>query len=362
MPPAPVPTPPPASAPHRAVEAAIVGGGPAGLSAALVLGRARREVVVIDDARPAHFASEAVHGFLGQEGVSPRDLRRTAWRQLGPFAVSHAEGRVVKARGPRVTAATPDPSDGSGPPSADEGFVLTLGSGETIAARTVLLAGGLGYGVQPVEGLAELWGTKLLHCPFCHGWEVRGRRAAVIAPPALSGHFDELLRLWIDDLRVFAAWDEAAPEADLVGQGVPPTLLEAEEHRLAEHAGPVDRPVVERVHRDGDEAVVVSGSGEERFDVLFAPPVLTPVDDIPEQLGLERFASTKVTADAVGLKADPCGATAVPGLFAAGDLVNDVAAVALAVAGGSTAGSQMAQFLAPGVARAARSRAEESVR
>ena len=324
----------------REAEVVIVGGGPAGLAAALVLGRARRRVLVVDSGNPGHFAADGVHGFLGQEDVDPRELRRRVWEQLAPFDVELVQAQVVAGR------QLHDAGDGS---EAHTGtvFLLTLDDGSELRSQVVLLAGGIHYGVQPVDGLAELWGSKLFHCPFCEGWEVRDQRIAVVAPPTMVEHYEGFLQLWTDDVEIFGAWEQAAPTRELVEEaGVPPALIEADAARFAEQSGAVEVPVARSVRRDGEEVVVETDLGEHRFDVVFAPPVLAPVDDLPEQLGLTRYACSSVTTDAIGVEADLYGATCVPGLFAAGDLVSDTAAVAIAVAGGTRTAFAIARFIA----------------
>lgn len=299
----------------RRVEVAVVGGGPAGLSAALVLGRARRSVAVIDAAEPGHFAADAVHGFLGQENVPPRELRRRVWEQLGPFDVAHVPGRVVGAES--------RPGAGEvgvrGAVAVDHGFVLTLEDGSTVEAVAVLLAGGLHYGVMDVPGLADLWGTRLFHCPFCHGWEVVGRRVGVIGPAPVIEHMVPLISLWADD-----------PQGFLVGDG-----------------GAGDVATVVSVARDGDDVVVsMSDGAERRVDVLFAPPALGPVDGLVEMFGLVHDHESPMTPAPLGLNVDAMsGATAVRGVFAAGDLAGELPSVANAVQSGSKAAVGIVRLL-----------------
>ncbi len=282
------------------VEVAIVGGGPAGLSAALVLGRARRDVLVIDAGRPGHMVADAVHGFLGQEGVEPAELRRRAWRELAPFAVRRLDDEVVVAR-------------------RDAGrLALGLAGGATVTCDALVLAGGVGYGLQPVPGLAALWGSRAFHCPFCHGWELRDARVAVLGPAAALDHLRTLLPLFIDALAWFST---GAAGAD----------------------GP---PAVRAVRLDGDDVVVEADGGLRRVDAVLAPPVLAAVDDIPEQLGLARCATVPGLDAAIGLAVDGNGATAVPGVVAAGDLVGDMPSVAAAVGSGARAAVGVVRLLA----------------
>lgn len=313
----------PSTSPPQEVEIAIVGGGPAGLSAALVLGRARRNVVVIDAGDPGHFAADAVHGFLGQENVAPRELRRRVWEQMEPFDVELLEGAVAAGR---ALAAPAGLQGARGAQRAETGFELTLASGEVVRAAVVVLAGGLRYGVREVDGLADLWGTRLFHCPFCHGWEVGGKRVGVLAPPEILPHLHGMLGMWTE-----------APQAILMASagGLDPSTVADE------------APVAQRVRLDGEDVVVDTvGGGELRLDALFAPPVLSPHDDLPQQLGVPHEIVSPMAPEPLGLKIGPMGATSVPGVFAAGDLAGEMPSVANAVAGGARAAAGIVRWLA----------------
>jgi len=142
-------------------DAVIVGGGPAGLSAALVLGRARKRVLVIDDDRPANAVSHGVGGLLGHDRVKPADLRRSGREQLEQHAnVEVRRGAVADVE-----------------PAAD-GFFVTLAGAAPVRARAIVLAHGLRYDPPPLPGIESLWGRSVFHCAFCDGWEVRDRPLA----------------------------------------------------------------------------------------------------------------------------------------------------------------------------------------
>src|SRR4051812_10148510 len=133
-------------------EVAIIGGGAAGLSAALVLGRARRRVVVIDAGTPRNAPAAHMQGFLSRDGTSPADLLRAARDEVRHYGVELVEDRVV---------------------DAEAGFALGLAGGRTLRAAQVLLATGAVDELPDIEGASERWGRDFLHCPYCHGWEVR---------------------------------------------------------------------------------------------------------------------------------------------------------------------------------------------
>src|SRR3954451_13716339 len=146
-----------------ALAAVVVGGGPAGLSAALVLGRARKRVLVLDTGRPANGVSNQIGGPLAPSGA-PDDLRRSGREQLGAYP-------NVEIRGAAALAAE----------RRSDGFVVQLDGGATVATPVMVLAHGLRYEPPTVPGIDAFWGRSIFHCPFCDGWEVRDRRLALRA-------------------------------------------------------------------------------------------------------------------------------------------------------------------------------------
>ena len=159
-------------------DVAIIGGGPAGLSAALVLGRARRRVVVVDAGAPRNAPAAHMQGFLSRDGMSPAALLETARAEVRRYGVEIVEDRVV---------------------DATAGFALRLAGGRTVQARRVLFATGAVDDLPDVVGARERWGRDLLHCPYCHGWEVRDRPIGVLG----SVEHAHLLRQWSDDVILF---------------------------------------------------------------------------------------------------------------------------------------------------------------
>jgi thioredoxin reductase len=278
-------------------EIIIVGGGAAGLSAALVLGRARRRVLVLDTGEQSNRPAHGIAGLLGHDGRPPAELYSLGRAELAAYpSVELREARVV---------------------SGEAGFVLSTDDGDRLRAARVLLATGMDYGVAELSGVAELWGDTVFHCPYCHGWEVRDRRLAVLGSVA-GMHRALLLRQWSRDVV-------------LVTDG--PAELEADERARLERAGVAidERPVAGVRARDGVlEAVLFADGGELARDGLLVPPVMQQRSVLAEQLGADLNERGAVDADAFGR-------TSVPGLYAAGDIASRMPQVAGAIADGSRA-------------------------
>jgi thioredoxin reductase len=274
---------------------AIVGGGAAGLSAALVLGRARRRVVVIDAGTPRNAAASHMQGFLSRDGMSPADLLRVARAEVRRYGVEIIDDRVVHA--------TP-------------GFALRLAGGRMVEARHVLLATGAADALPDVLGAHERWGRDLLHCPYCHGWEVRDQPLGVLATGAGSVEHAHLIRQWSDDV-ILLAHVHAVTDGERA-------VLNA--RGIAVVDGPVERLIVTD---DRLRAVQLADGRTVPRAALFVRPALRPHrDELAAALGCELLAGGLVRADADGR-------TSVRGVWAAGNAANPRAQVITAAGEGS---------------------------
>lgn len=296
-------------------ECAIVGGGAAGLSAALVLGRARRRTLVIDAGEQSNRAAHGIGGLLGHDGRPPADLYADGRREL-------AEYPSVQVIDGQVTGATAH----DGPT-----FRLELADGSVHHAQRMLLAGGMHYEVTDIPGLDEHWGRSVFHCPFCHGWEARDQALAVLADGDRAVHMALMLRGWTDDIVV-------------VTNG--PSGLDDDQYRALTNVGvQVDeRKIVEFASHDGALASVVFADGDElkREGVLVAS-ALRQRNDLATQLGVRIAPPSPVVVDAVVV--DPINRTSVPGVFAAGDVCAQMPQVSAAIATGSAAAAAIVQSL-----------------
>ncbi|MGV0744543.1 FAD-dependent oxidoreductase [Mycolicibacterium sp. XJ870] len=288
----------------------IVGGGAAGLSAALVLGRARRRVLVVDAGNQSNLAAHGIGGLLGSDGRPPAELYAAGRAELAAYPSVHVrDGEVVRG---------------------ERGFVLELGDGTRERARTVLLATGMEYRPPNIPGLEKLWGASVFHCPFCHGWEMRDAPMAVVAQGDRAVHSALLLRGWTDDLVVLTNGDGGLDEAQVKQLDAAGIAVD-------------DRSIAQFVADGGELAAVefTDGTRLARRGALVTT-TLHQRSPLAAQLGAVA-APGPVVAD--GLVVDAFGRTSVPGLFAAGDLSAQMPQVAAAVAAGSQAGAAVVQSL-----------------
>ncbi|MDM7832332.1 NAD(P)/FAD-dependent oxidoreductase [Cellulomonas edaphi] len=281
----------------------VVGGGSAGLSAALMLVRARRRVVVLDGAAPRNRFAPHMHAVLGHDGLPPTELLAKGRAEIESYG-----GVVVRAdvRGARRT---------------DEGFVVDTSAGRVVGRR-VLVATGLRDELPDIPGLAEQWGRGVVSCPYCDGYEVRDRRIGVLAAGPGSAARAQLIRQWSSSVVLLTHGTDAADVDERAG-------LEARGIQV------VDAPVVRVLTADGRlvGAELADGTVVD-LDVVFAMPRPVPNDEVLRQLGAQRTESAHGAFVAV----DEQGLTAVPGMWAAGNVVAPRANVPVAMGAGAGAG------------------------
>jgi thioredoxin reductase len=288
-----------------AYDAIVIGAGAAGLSAALVLGRARRRVLVLDGGPPRNAAAAHVNGYLGIDGLSPLELLAIGRAQVEKLGVEVREG----------IASHVDAADG--------GFAVHVGS-DTLQSKHVVVAAGITDSLPDIPGLIEGFGVDIFHCPYCHGYEVAGQRLAVVATQPMSGHQVRMVRQWSDDV-VFFLNDTVA--------------LDADERRVfaARGVDVVDGPVSEIVRRDGVLQGVRAGDAVHEADAVFVAP--TMVLNLDALAGFELEMTDTPMGPVVA--ADPMGATNVPGLWAAGNVADAGSQVISAAAQGAKVGAMI---------------------
>jgi thioredoxin reductase (NADPH) len=290
----------------------IVGGGAAGLSAALVLGRATRSTLVIDAGRPSNAVAHGIGGLLGHDGRPPAQL--------------YAAGRAELGRYPSVQVRTGEVLDAQ----AGDVFTITLADGTVERARRLLLAPGMDYRLPDIPGLAEHWGAAVFHCPFCHGWEMRGAPLGVLASGARAVHAGLMLRGWSEDIVLLTGGVD-----DLGGDDA--ALLQAAGIR-------VERRPIAAVRGAGDGLAVVFADGSElaRAGVMVSVEVAQR-SSLAGRLGVRFNEANPLVADGVWI--DDFGRTSVPGVFAAGDVTFQLPQVASAIAAGSKAAASVVASL-----------------
>lgn len=282
----------------------IVGAGAAGLSGALVLARARRRVAVVGSGAPRNAPAEHMHGFLSRDGMPPAELLAAGAEEAAGYGAEMISDSVVGAE-----------------PAGESQFALRLGGGATLRARRVLVATGLRDELPPLPGVRERWGRDVLHCPYCHGYEVRDQPIGVLGGPepgaaARAVHLALLLPQWSDDVVFFPNTMPLSDDdrAHLGARGV--QVLE----------GSVSRLVVD----DRLRGVELDDGRAVPRTAMFVAPAFRANDDVLVALGCAFDDNGWVVTDATGR-------TSVPGVWAAGNVSNPAAQVISAAGAGSTA-------------------------
>ncbi|GAA3792932.1 NAD(P)/FAD-dependent oxidoreductase [Streptomyces chiangmaiensis] len=289
-------------------EVIVVGGGAAGLSAALVLGRARRRTLVVDAGEPRNAPAAHMHGYLSRDGVPPAEFLAVGREEIARYGVELLRGRVTDAI-----------RDAKGE------FEVTLGEGRNLHARRLVVATGLKDELPAVPGVAERFGRDVLHCPYCHGWEVRDQAFGVLASTPMSVHQALMVSQWSKDVTLFlhsVTEDELSDEdrRRLAAAGV------------ATVAGEVAELLVDDDRLTGVR--LTDGTAHER-SVLFVAPRPVPRTGLFQRLGAEQSESPFGTYPVV----DERGQTTVPGLWAAGNASGFAEQVVNAASRGYRAGA-----------------------
>jgi thioredoxin reductase len=279
----------------------IVGAGPAGLSAALVLGRCRRQVLICDSGHPRNAASHALHGFLTRDGIEPREFLALAREQLSPYeTIELREIKVIDAR------------------RLETGFEVTLRTGERISSRKLLLATGVVDDIPAIEGLAELYGRSVFHCPYCDGWEKRDQ------PLAIYGRGENGLGLSLELL----LWSR-----DLVLLTDGPSELSGEElERLTHHEIKLsEEPIARLEGSNGALERIVFANGESlRRSAMFFSTGQRQASGLAGKLGCKFTEQGCVDTGEYET-------TTIPGLYVAGDASRLVQFVIVAASEGAQA-------------------------
>ncbi|MGP4112790.1 NAD(P)/FAD-dependent oxidoreductase [Streptomyces sp. 4N509B] len=291
---------------ERRYEVVVVGGGAAGLSGALVLARARRRVLVVDGGRPRNAPAAGIHGYLGREGTPPEVFLAAGRQEVTGYGGEIEPGTVATVE------------------RGEDGFRVVLDDGSAVFCDRLLVATGLVDELPPVPGLAERWGRDVLHCPYCHGWEVRDQPIGVLATGPQAVHGALLWRQWSQDvtlLRHTAPAPTAEEYEQLAARGV--RVVEGEVTGLT-------------VAEDRLTGVTLADGGRVPLAALAAAPRMAARAEILAGLGLSP-AVQEWAGHPIGSQVepeDPMGGTAVPGVWVAGNVASLMDQVVSAAAAG----------------------------
>ncbi len=283
----------------------VIGGGAAGLSAGLVLGRARRNALLLDVGGQSNRVAEGIGGLLGNDQRPPAEFYAAGREEIAGYG--SVEMRDVAAVGGE---------------RRDEGFALELADGTELTTANVLLATGMDYRYPELPGASERWGRSVFHCPFCHGWEVRGKDLAVLGNDEGAVHRALLLTSWSDSVALLTDGGELP---DGAAERLARAGVEVDDRKVASLEGP-----------GSDLGAVVFDDGSERpLGGLLVGVTLAARSQLPYDLGATRAAANPLTAD--GIEVDMTMNAGVPGLYAAGDLLPRMPSVPAAILTGHLA-------------------------
>ncbi|MBD2076839.1 NAD(P)/FAD-dependent oxidoreductase [Phormidium sp. FACHB-592] len=279
----------------------IVGGGPSGLTTALMLGRACKRVLVCDAGKPRNQVAHAAHGFFSRDGISPAELLQIGREQLRPYdGVEIQVGEVVDAQ------------------KLGDRFQVTLGDGNQFVGRKLLLATGMKDSLPAIDGFAELWGSSIFHCPYCHGWEVRDQPLAIYGKGEVGLEMTFMLTNWSRDLV-------------LCSDG-PAALTHEQRQQLSDWGVQLREEKITRLEYQDEKLTGIVFTNNEvlpRHGILLRPPSYQH-SHLATKLGC-KFGSNDI------VQVDESKQTSIPGLYAVGDVSSPYSQIAVAVASGTIA-------------------------
>jgi thioredoxin reductase len=283
----------------------IIGGSYSGLAAGLALGRSLREVLIIDSGKPCNRQTPHSHNFITQDGNTPKAIAALARQQVEKYdSVKFFNGLATSGV------------------KTDKGFKVLTASGETFSAKKLIFATGVKDIMPDIEGYAECWGISVLHCPYCHGYEVRNERTGIFGNGEYGFEFSVLISNWTKDLTLFTNGTS--------------TLKAEQTAKLKSHHIKIEEAEIEKLeHMNGHlQKIIFKDGTNASLKALYARSPFEQHSKIPENLGCELTEEGYIKTDAFQK-------TSVPGIFASGDNTIRMRSVANAVAMGSTAGTMV---------------------
>ncbi len=286
-------------------EVIIIGGSYAGLSAGMALGRSLRKVLVIDSGKPCNRHTPHAHNFLTHDGKTPAEIARQARQQVEQYpTIQFHQGLAVSGV------------------QKEGGFAIMTDAAEVFWAKKLLFASGVRDIMPDLPGFAACWGNTVIHCPYCHGYEVKQEKTGILANGNEAYHYAQLLPNWTQDLTIFT--------------NGPSQLTEEQSAAIAKNRIPVvETPIAELLHHDGAlHSIRFTDGTTFPLKALYSKPEYVQHCPIPEQLGLGM-------TEQVLLQVDPFQQTTLPNVFAAGDCASLFRALSYAVATGTIAGAML---------------------
>lgn len=289
---------------HPNYDVIIIGGSYAGLSAAMALGRSLRNVLIIDSGKPCNRQTPHSHNFITHDGSTPAEIANQALKQVLEYS-------TVNLKKGLATNATQ---------LAAGGFEVTIDNTETVIAKKLVFATGIYDEMPAIKGFAECWGVSVLHCPYCHGYEVKGLETGIFANGDMAYELAKLISNWTDKLTVFtngASTLNAEQTAKLNVKGI---VL-------------VTKEIAEIKHESGKiNSLLFTDGSTQTINAIYARPAMKQHCPLPEQLGCELNEMGHI-------KVDTFQRTTIKGVYAAGDCTSPLRAVAAAVASGNLSGA-----------------------
>jgi thioredoxin reductase len=288
---------------RKTFDVIIIGGSYSGLSAGMALGRALRNVLIIDGGRPCNIQTPFSHNFLTQDGKTPKEISTIAKQQVGKY-------KTVKFYTGLATSGT----------KKEGGFEINTEMGDCFTAKKLIFATGVKDLMPDIKGFAECWGISVLHCPYCHGYEYSNDKTGILANGDIAFEIGRLIHNWTKDLTVFTNGKS--------------TLTEEQTQKLTKHNIKIVEKEIEHFEqREGQiESIVFKDKTKEMVKALYAKPKFEQHCELPKLLGCELTEQDY-------LKVDAFQKTTIYGIFACGDNTSTMRSVANAVAMGAMAGA-----------------------
>ncbi len=287
----------------NAFEIIIIGGSYSGLSAGMTLGRALRHILIIDSGNPCNRQTPHSHNFITQDGKTPKEIATSAKEQVEQYSsVKFHDGFAIRA------VKTPN------------GFEITTQNNVKFITEKLIFATGVKDIMPDIKGFSECWGISIIHCPYCHGYEVKNEETGILANGDIAFHYAQLISNWTKKLTIFTNGKS--------------TLTQEQIAKIKTHNIPIiEKEITALNHKNGHlKNIIFADHSTFQLKAIYARPAFVQHSDIPKQLGCELTEQGLI-------KVDMFQKTTVENIFACGDNSSPFRAVSHAVASGTTAGA-----------------------